>query len=90
MSAEKTAGLALYQTAFCPYCVRVRRALDGMGLGIETRDVAAEPERYRELVEATGRQTVPVLRIEEPDGRVSWLAESRDIVAYLEDRFSAA
>jgi len=30
---------------------------------------------------------VPVLRIEEPDGSVSWLPESADIVAYLVQRF---
>jgi glutaredoxin len=87
---ETHKGLALYQTAYCPYCVRVRRALDALGVEIEVRDIAEDSERYRELVEATGRQTVPVLRIEEDDGQVSWLPESAEIIDYLEERFHAA
>jgi glutaredoxin 2 len=38
-------------------------------------------------VEATGRRTVPVLRIEHDDGRVEWMPESADIVDYLRERF---
>jgi glutaredoxin len=89
MSAAETKGLALYLTAFCPYCVRVRRALDQLGLDVALRDIADDPGAYRELVDATGRQTVPVLRIEESDGGVSWLAESEDIIQYFRERFRA-
>jgi glutathione S-transferase len=83
-------GLALYQTAFCPYCVRVRRAIDELCVEIEVRDIADDSGRYHELVKATGRQTVPVLRIEEPDGQISWLFESTEIIEYLAERFRAA
>jgi glutaredoxin len=76
--------LSLYQTASCPYCRRVLRAAEALGVEIELRDVQREPERWRELIDATGRRTVPCLRIESDDGSVEWMHESRDIVAHLE------
>jgi len=85
----RPADLALYQTRFCPYCERVRQAVQRLDLDLELRDIEASSERRRELVEATGRQTVPCLRIEREDGSVRWLHESQDIVAYLEERFGS-
>jgi len=79
--------LALYQFAGCPFCTRVSNAIEALGIEVEVRDTLYDAGRGRELVEATGRQTVPVLRIEEPDGSVRWLPESAEIVAYLEERF---
>jgi glutaredoxin len=84
----ETRGLALYQTRFCPYCVRVRRALEQLGLEIEIRDLVAEPRFQEEILDATGRQTVPVLRIEDESGAVKWMSESLDIIRYLEGRFA--
>ncbi len=82
--------LSLYMFHSCPYCQRVLGAIDDLGLGIELRDVRADPERRRELVEATGRGTVPCLRIEEPGGQVRWMHESLDIVAFLREQFGRA
>jgi len=86
---RKISGLALYQYAGCPFCARVCNALARLGLEIELRDTLASPEYARELVEATGRRTVPVLRVEEEGRSVRWMPESVDIVAYLEDRFGS-
>jgi len=80
------AGLSLYQTRFCPYCHRVRDAIERLGLDVELRDIGEDPLRRRELSQATGRQTVPCLRIEREDGTVEWMHESADIIAYLEAR----
>lgn len=80
-------GLALYQYRGCPFCMRVEHAVARLGVEIELRDTLRSPERARELIEATGHRTVPVLRIDEPDGEVRWLPESADIIAYLEERF---
>jgi len=80
-------GLALYHFDACPYCLRVRAVLDQLGLDLELRNVLHDEGHSRELIAANGRPTVPVLRIEEPDGSVSWLPESADIVAYLVQRF---
>jgi glutathione S-transferase len=63
----------------------VRRAIDQLDLDVELRDILEEPGRHRELVEATGRQMVPCLRIESEDGAVRWMHESRDIVDYLRE-----
>lgn len=82
--AEK---LSLYGYPQCPFCGLVLRTIDSLGLEIELRNTLAEPEHRRDLVEAVGRGTVPVLRIEREEGGVQWLPESADIVRYLEDRF---
>ncbi len=88
MSAE-VRGLAIYGYPQCPFCARVQRAVDALGIDVEFRNTMTSPERFRELAEATGRTTVPVLRIGFEDGRVEWLPESADIIAYLE-KFAAA
>ncbi len=80
-------GLSLYQFDSCPFCARVRNAADSLGIRLELRDTLADPDHARAVVEATGRRTVPVLRIEGDDGAVQWLPESADIVEYLRDRF---
>jgi glutathione S-transferase len=82
-------GLSLYHFEGCPYCGRVRAALGRLGLALELRDIHKE-SRYRdELVAATGRQTVPCLRIEE-GGKTRWMHESLDIIRYLEERVARA
>lgn len=79
--------LALYQFDGCPFCRRVRRAIDSLGVDVELRDIRLN-ERYRdELIEARGRATVPVLRIIHTDGRERWMPESADIIAYLETTY---
>ncbi|MFW5751331.1 MAG: glutaredoxin family protein [Planctomycetota bacterium] len=81
--AVPTDHLALYHFPSCPFCVRVFDALERLGLDVERRDIMTE-ERWRdELYEATGRWTVPCLRIETADA-VQWMHESADIVAWLE------
>lgn len=75
--------LSLYHYFSCPFCTLVRRAIDQLGLRVELRDILESPDRRRELMEATGRQTVPCLRIESEDGEVEWMHESREIIAYL-------
>jgi len=88
---SKTGGLALYQYQGCPFCGRVRAALERLGVEIEMRDTLADREHAEELKSATGRRTVPVLRIEAQDGSgVRWLPESEEIVRYLEERFGGA
>jgi glutaredoxin len=87
MNAEDAVGLALYLTPYCPYCVRVRRAIDELGVEVEERDISKERRFRDELVRARGRSTVPVLRISRQNTRDEWMPESADIVAYLKERF---
>lgn len=80
-------GLSIYGYPQCGYCRRVLLAADALGLDLELRNTLESSDRQRELAEALGRTTVPVLRIESEDGSVEWLSESADIVDYLEARF---
>jgi glutaredoxin len=82
-------GLSLYHTPFCSYCERVCRTARRLGLDLELRDIHESSTRRKELVEATGCQSVPCLRVEREDGSVEWMHESEDIAAYLEARFGA-
>jgi len=84
----ETATLSLYGYPQCPYCQIVLRKLDDLGLDVELRNTSLEPAYRQALVEARGRATVPVLRIEDEPGRVKWLPESADIVDYLHRRFA--
>jgi glutaredoxin len=81
--------LALYHFEGCPFCRRVRRLIDSLGVDVEVRDIHLN-ERYRDdLIEARGRATVPVLRITHADGRERWMPESADIIAYLEETYGS-
>lgn len=80
------AKLTLYHFRGCPYCAKVQRALAALGLDIEQRDVRFDPEAQAALLEARGRGTVPVLRVEEEDSD-RWMPESDDIVRYLFERY---
>ena len=75
--------LALYMTAGCGFCWSVMAVIDRLGLDVEMRDVTWDRALRDELMRARGRLTVPVLRIQSPDGTELWMPESRDIVQYL-------
>ena len=80
---------ALYTKGFCVYCTYVKHAIDKLGLDIEFRDIGKDAQHRADLLAATGRATVPVLRIAHDDGREEWMPESRDIVRYLESQYVA-
>jgi glutaredoxin len=84
---RETAKLALYQYAACPFCVKVRWAMQRNSLKVTTKDAKRNPQYAKELVEGGGSLKVPCLRIEESDGAVTWMYESSDIIDYLEQRF---
>ena len=88
--AVETKGLALYGYPACPFCRRVLSAIAELGLDIPLRDTMQDDAHNTALYEATGRETVPVLRIEHRDGSVRWMPESLDIVRYLNDRYGSA
>ena len=54
----------MYSTAYCPYCVQAARLLTRKGVtNIETVRVDLEPERRVEMMQKTGRRTVPQIYI---------------------------
>lgn len=78
--------LVLYHFRTCAYCLRTRRAIDRLNIGIARRDIHLDTTAYDELMAGGGRQTVPCLRIDD-GAEHTWLYESGDIVRYLEQRF---
>jgi glutaredoxin 3 len=59
-----TASVRMYLTGSCPYCLMAERLLRAKGVTmIEKIRVDLEPARIREMVERTGRRTVPQIYI---------------------------
>jgi len=85
---DRPTGLALYHFSGCPYCSRVRSAAAALGVELPLRDILADPASRAELIKATGRQTVPCLRIEDAAGHVRWMHESLDIIDFLKEHFA--
>ncbi len=82
----------LFKSDTCGFCFRVRAYVDQLGMQLPMRDVNAEPDAFKELLQGGGRSTVPCLRIqrESSEGtQVEWMYESLDIMQYLGERSSA-
>ena len=77
----------LYMYRGCPFCSRVQAFLAQRGIDMPLKDILADRDAYLELVQGGGRQTVPCLRIEGPEG-VRWMYESADIMRYLDAQYA--
>lgn len=56
--------ITMYCTAICPYCVAAERLLKAKGVtDIVKIRVDTEPQRRLEMMERTGRRTVPQIYI---------------------------
>lgn len=57
-------SVVMYSTGVCPYCERAERLLRERGVTqIDKIRVDLEPERRQEMMERTGRRTVPQIYI---------------------------
>lgn len=56
-------SVILYGTAFCPYCVRARHLLRKKRVVFADIAVDGRPELRREMLEKSGRHTVPQIWI---------------------------
>ncbi len=60
------ARISMYCTAVCPYCVAAERLLKSKGIAeIEKIRVDLQPARRAEMMERTGRRTVPQIYIDD-------------------------
>lgn len=84
MSASNP-DLELFELQYCPYCAKVRKALDDLDLAYESREVPNSRADRTELQERTGQSGVPVLV--DPNNGIEGMAESDDIVAYLYEEY---
>ena len=58
------AKVLMYSTGVCPYCVRAEQLLHARGVSeIEKVRVDTDPARREEMMERTGRRTVPQIFI---------------------------
>jgi glutaredoxin 3 len=56
----------MYSTAICPYCINAERLLKSKGVTeIEKIRVDLQPEQRVEMMQKTGRRTVPQIYIDE-------------------------
>ena len=53
----------MYTTAVCPYCQMAERLLRAKGVEIEKVRIDLEPARRAEMMEKTGRRTVPQIYV---------------------------
>ena len=88
MANEET--LILYLRNGCGYCYYVQDAIRKLGLTVEERNIWEDPAFEEELMLATGRRVVPVLRAIDNEGTSRWIPESCDIIDYLVSRHSPA
>ena len=59
-----TAHVLMYSTGSCPYCLRAQALLKARGVTeIETIRIDLDPARRDEMIERTGRRTVPQIYI---------------------------
>ena len=58
-------NVVMYTTAICPYCVRAKHLLDLKGVEFEEVRIEGKRELIREMIERSGRRTVPQIFIGE-------------------------
>lgn len=73
--------LELYELRSCPYCAKVRKALDHLDLAYESHEVPSSRANRSRVQEISGQSGVPVL-VDHTNG-VEGMPESDDIVDYL-------
>lgn len=81
------ADLIMYELSGCPYCSKVRKKIDELGLEYESRTVTRSHDERDEVKEISGQTGVPVL-VDEDNG-VTGMSESDDIIEYLEETYGS-
>lgn len=59
------ANVTMYSTRFCPYCMRARGLLQSKQISFIDIAVDGQPLLMREMIERSGRHTVPQIWIGE-------------------------
>lgn len=75
-------NITLYHMAYCPYCVRVRRAANKLGIELNLIDINDHPEARGMLLQERQRATVPVIEYT-VNGQRQLMGESKDIINYF-------
>lgn len=60
------ANIVMYTTAVCPYCINAEKLLVSKGVKeINKIRIDLDPERREEMMQRTGRRTVPQIYIDD-------------------------
>ncbi|MCU4677187.1 glutaredoxin 3 [Catenovulum sp. 2E275] len=59
------AKVTVYTKAWCPFCTRAKYVLTQKGVEFDEIDIGANPELREQMIELSGRQTVPQIFINE-------------------------
>lgn len=59
------AKVLMYTTAMCPYCVNAKRLLAGKQVAVKEVRVDLEPRLRQEMLDRSGRRTVPQIWIDD-------------------------
>ena len=78
-------NIELYELEGCPYCAKVKDKLADLDLNYESHMVPSSHAERTEVEAVSGQTGVPVLV--DPEHGVEGMAESDDIVAYLEKTY---
>lgn len=84
--ADKPA-ITLYRLQACPYCERVVRRLDELGLEYNSRFIEPLHSKRNAVKRESGVRTVPVI-VDERTGVT--MAESENVIEYLDRTYEEA
>src|SRR5258706_13053784 len=56
--------IEMYTTSWCPYCTRAKHLLERKGASFEEISIEDYPERRAEMIQRSGRRTVPQIFID--------------------------
>jgi glutaredoxin 3 len=74
-------GIRLYTGDYCPFCSRVRRELERLGLDYEVVD--ADADMREEVIRLSGQRAIPILTIGD-----EVLVDSSHIIRELRNRYA--
>ena len=80
------ADITMYELPGCPFCAKVRTKLDELELEYDVIEVPRSHDERTEVEKVSGQTGVPVITDESQD--VEGMAESDDIVEYLEETYA--
>ena len=80
VTREKTA-IKLYTGAYCPFCRRVKKELERLGLDYEAVD--ADADGRDEVIQLSGQRAIPILTIGD-----EVLVDSSHIIRELRSRYA--
>jgi len=83
-------SLVLYHFKTCPFCIKVRKEMHHLALPVEKRDAQHDAKNKTDLLQGSGHDQVPCLKVTEANGQVQWIKDSGVIISYLNQRFGVS